>query len=74
MGIRVNKGQNICAAADHSASLVRIADQFGDLPFGVVHRRLAPAFSIFVLWVIGQHGTASQNFSAMRQMLPFRPT
>ncbi|WMV37038.1 hypothetical protein MTR67_030423 [Solanum verrucosum] len=52
-------------ASDHSASLVGIADQLGDSPFGVVHRRLAPAFSIVVLWVIGRHGTTSQNFSAM---------
>uniref|UniRef100_M1DUG0 Uncharacterized protein n=1 Tax=Solanum tuberosum TaxID=4113 RepID=M1DUG0_SOLTU len=53
----------ICAAADHSASFVRIADQLGDSPFGVVHRRLAPSFSIVVLWVMGRHGTASRNFS-----------
>ncbi|KAG5580397.1 hypothetical protein H5410_051024 [Solanum commersonii] len=52
--------------ADHSASLIRIADQLGDSPFGVVHRRLAPAFSIFMLWVIWRHGTASQDFSAKR--------
>ncbi|WMV29997.1 hypothetical protein MTR67_023382, partial [Solanum verrucosum] len=61
----------ICAAADHSASLVRITDQLHDSPFGVVHRRLAPAFSIVVLWVIGRHCIASQNCSAMRQLLPF---
>uniref|UniRef100_M1DCM1 Uncharacterized protein n=1 Tax=Solanum tuberosum TaxID=4113 RepID=M1DCM1_SOLTU len=48
--------------ADHSASLVGIVNQFDDSPFGVVRRRLAPAFSIVVLWVIGRHGTASQNF------------
>uniref|UniRef100_M1DBY8 Uncharacterized protein n=1 Tax=Solanum tuberosum TaxID=4113 RepID=M1DBY8_SOLTU len=42
--------------ADHSASLVEITDQLGDSPFGVVHRRLASSFSIFVLWVIGRHG------------------
>ncbi|KAG5610920.1 hypothetical protein H5410_022201 [Solanum commersonii] len=47
---------------DHSVSLVGIADQLGDSPFGVVHCRLAPSFSIVVLWVIGRHGTASQNF------------
>uniref|UniRef100_M1DID6 Uncharacterized protein n=1 Tax=Solanum tuberosum TaxID=4113 RepID=M1DID6_SOLTU len=40
---------NILDEADHSASLVRIADQLGDSPFGVVHRRLAPAFNIVVL-------------------------
>uniref|UniRef100_M1DCK4 Uncharacterized protein n=1 Tax=Solanum tuberosum TaxID=4113 RepID=M1DCK4_SOLTU len=56
---------------DHSASLVGIADQLGDSPFGVVHRRLALAFSIVMLWVIGQHGTASRNFSVMHQLLPF---
>ncbi|WMV32793.1 hypothetical protein MTR67_026178, partial [Solanum verrucosum] len=38
----------ICAAADNSASLVGITDQLGDLPFGLVHRRLALAFSIVV--------------------------
>uniref|UniRef100_M1DIC4 Uncharacterized protein n=1 Tax=Solanum tuberosum TaxID=4113 RepID=M1DIC4_SOLTU len=57
--------------ADHSASLVGIADQLGDSPFGVVHRRLAPAFNIVMLWVIGRHGTASRNFSVMRRLLPF---
>uniref|UniRef100_M1DXJ7 Uncharacterized protein n=1 Tax=Solanum tuberosum TaxID=4113 RepID=M1DXJ7_SOLTU len=56
--------------ADQSVSLVGIADQLGDSPFGVVHHRLAPAFSIVVLWVIGQHGTASRKCSAMRRLLP----
>ncbi|KAG5599838.1 hypothetical protein H5410_031208 [Solanum commersonii] len=55
--------------ADHLASLVEITDQLSDSPFGVVHRRLAPCFNIIVLWVIGQHGTASQNFSAIRRLL-----
>ncbi|KAG5606314.1 hypothetical protein H5410_027806, partial [Solanum commersonii] len=41
---------------DHSASLVRIADQLGDSPLGVVHRLLAPIFSIFVIWHIGTKG------------------
>ncbi|WMV58162.1 hypothetical protein MTR67_051547, partial [Solanum verrucosum] len=63
----------ICAAADHSASLVGIDDQLGDSPFGVVHLRLAPAFNIVVLWVIGRHGTASRNFSAMHRLLPICP-
>uniref|UniRef100_M1DEG3 Uncharacterized protein n=1 Tax=Solanum tuberosum TaxID=4113 RepID=M1DEG3_SOLTU len=66
------KNKKICAAADHSVLLVRIADQLGDLPRGVVHRRLAPFFSIVVLWVIGRHGTASRNFSAMRRLAPTR--
>uniref|UniRef100_M1DJE0 Uncharacterized protein n=1 Tax=Solanum tuberosum TaxID=4113 RepID=M1DJE0_SOLTU len=61
----------ICSVADHSASLVGIADQLDDLPYGVIHRRLVPAFSIVVLWVIGRHGTASRNYSAMRRLLPF---
>ncbi|WMV41562.1 hypothetical protein MTR67_034947 [Solanum verrucosum] len=39
--------------ADHSASLVRISNQLGDSPFGVVHHRLALALNIVVLWVIG---------------------
>uniref|UniRef100_M1DXT3 Uncharacterized protein n=1 Tax=Solanum tuberosum TaxID=4113 RepID=M1DXT3_SOLTU len=56
---------------DHSALLVRIADQLGDSPFGVVHCRLAPAFNIVVLWVSGRHGTTSRNFSAMQRLLPF---
>ncbi|WMV45309.1 hypothetical protein MTR67_038694, partial [Solanum verrucosum] len=61
----------ICVVADHSASLVRIVDQLGDSPFGVVHRRLAPSFNIVVLWVIGRHSTASRKFSAMCRLLPF---
>ncbi|WMV49588.1 hypothetical protein MTR67_042973 [Solanum verrucosum] len=56
---------------DHSASLVVIADQLGDSPFGVVHRSLAPAFSIVVLCIIGRHGVASSNCSAMRRLLHF---
>uniref|UniRef100_M1DI36 Uncharacterized protein n=2 Tax=Solanum TaxID=4107 RepID=M1DI36_SOLTU len=56
--------------ADHLASLVGIIDQLGDSPFGVVHRRIAPAFNIVVLWVIGRHGTTSRNFSSMRRLLP----
>uniref|UniRef100_M1DCZ8 Uncharacterized protein n=1 Tax=Solanum tuberosum TaxID=4113 RepID=M1DCZ8_SOLTU len=62
---------NICAAADHSASFVGITDQLGDSPFGVVHSRLIPAFSIVVLWVIERHGTALRNTSVMRRLLPF---
>uniref|UniRef100_M1DFZ2 Uncharacterized protein n=1 Tax=Solanum tuberosum TaxID=4113 RepID=M1DFZ2_SOLTU len=61
----------ISAAADHSASFVEIADQLGDSPFGIVHRRLIPSFIIVVLWIIGRHGTASRNFSVMRLLLPF---
>uniref|UniRef100_M1DCA8 Uncharacterized protein n=1 Tax=Solanum tuberosum TaxID=4113 RepID=M1DCA8_SOLTU len=56
---------------DRSALLVRIADQFGNSPFGVFHHRLALAFSIVMLWVIGRHGTASRNFSMMRRLLHF---
>uniref|UniRef100_M1DIU4 Uncharacterized protein n=1 Tax=Solanum tuberosum TaxID=4113 RepID=M1DIU4_SOLTU len=59
------------SAADRSASLVGIADQFSDSPFGVVHCCLAPAFSIVVIWVIGRHGTASRNCSVMRRLLLF---
>uniref|UniRef100_M1DJ19 Uncharacterized protein n=1 Tax=Solanum tuberosum TaxID=4113 RepID=M1DJ19_SOLTU len=61
----------VFVTTDHSASLVGIADQLGDLPFGVIHRRIVPAFSIIVLWVIGRYGTASRNCSAMRSLLPF---
>ncbi|KAG5631518.1 hypothetical protein H5410_003235 [Solanum commersonii] len=56
---------------DRSASLVGIADQLGDSPFGVVHRRLAPFLNIIVLWVIGRHGTTLRNFSVMRRLRPF---
>uniref|UniRef100_M1DQH3 Uncharacterized protein n=1 Tax=Solanum tuberosum TaxID=4113 RepID=M1DQH3_SOLTU len=61
----------ICITTDHSVSLVGITDQLGDSPFGVVHRLLAPAFSIIVLWVNGRHGTALPNFSAMHRLFPF---
>ncbi|WMV09559.1 hypothetical protein MTR67_002944, partial [Solanum verrucosum] len=46
-------------------------DQLGDSPSGVVHHCLALVFNIVVLWVIGRHGTASRNFSAMGRLLPF---
>ncbi|WMV50586.1 hypothetical protein MTR67_043971 [Solanum verrucosum] len=55
----------------HSASLVGIANQLGYSPFDVVHRRFAPALNIIVLWIIGRHGTALQNFSTTRRLLPF---
>ncbi|WMV30260.1 hypothetical protein MTR67_023645, partial [Solanum verrucosum] len=61
----------ICVAVDHSASLVRIAYQLGDSPFGVVHHHLAASSSIVMLWVIGRHGTAAWNCSAMRRLLIF---
>ncbi|KAG5610343.1 hypothetical protein H5410_021624 [Solanum commersonii] len=57
--------------ADRSTSLGEIADQLGDFPFGVGHRRLALVLNIIVLWVIGRHGTASRNFPAMRRLLRF---
>uniref|UniRef100_M1DB69 Uncharacterized protein n=1 Tax=Solanum tuberosum TaxID=4113 RepID=M1DB69_SOLTU len=44
---------NVMERANHSAALVGIADQLGDSPFGVIHRRLSPTFRIVVLWVIG---------------------
>ncbi|WMV55444.1 hypothetical protein MTR67_048829 [Solanum verrucosum] len=66
-----DKDIEICAATDHSVSFVEIANQLGDSHFGVVHRRLAPTFRIVVLWVIGRHGTASRNFSAMHRLLHF---
>ncbi|WMV18697.1 hypothetical protein MTR67_012082, partial [Solanum verrucosum] len=47
------------------------ADQLGDSPFGIVHRRLAPAFSIVMHLFIGRHGTSSWNFSVIRRLLPF---
>ncbi|KAH0743223.1 hypothetical protein KY290_031216 [Solanum tuberosum] len=70
-GESIREGLIICVAADRSASLVGIADQLGDSPFGVVHRRIAPTFSIVVLLVIGRHGTASRNCSVRRRLLPF---
>ncbi|KAG5577347.1 hypothetical protein H5410_057481 [Solanum commersonii] len=68
---RIKNSLHICAAVDHSASLVGIADQLDDWPFGVVHHRLALAFSIVVLWVIGLHGTVSLIYLAMCRLLPF---
>ncbi|KAG5591336.1 hypothetical protein H5410_041850 [Solanum commersonii] len=62
---------HICVVADHLASLVGIANQLSDSPFGVVHHCLAPAFSILVLWVIGRHETASRSFSAIHRLFPF---
>ncbi|KAG5599569.1 hypothetical protein H5410_030939, partial [Solanum commersonii] len=56
---------------DHSVTLVEIADQLDDSPLDVVHRCLAPSFSIVMLWVIGRHSTGSRNISAMRRLLPF---
>ncbi|KAG5632841.1 hypothetical protein H5410_004558 [Solanum commersonii] len=56
---------------DHLATLVEIADQLGDSPFGVVHRRLALSIGIVMLWVIGQHSTASRNSLAMRRLVSF---
>ncbi|KAG5610544.1 hypothetical protein H5410_021825 [Solanum commersonii] len=40
----------ICAAVDYLATLVGIADQLSDSPFGVVHLHFTPAFSIVILW------------------------
>ncbi|KAG5599831.1 hypothetical protein H5410_031201 [Solanum commersonii] len=65
------KFSKISVAADHSTTLVGIANQLGDSPFDVVHRRLAPSFSIIMLWVIGRHSTASWNISVMHRLLPF---
>ncbi|KAG5586042.1 hypothetical protein H5410_046476 [Solanum commersonii] len=39
----------ICVAEDHLVTLVRIVDQLGNSPFGVVHCHLAPSFGIVVL-------------------------
>uniref|UniRef100_M1BAN9 Pentatricopeptide repeat-containing protein n=1 Tax=Solanum tuberosum TaxID=4113 RepID=M1BAN9_SOLTU len=57
--------------SDHSAQLVEIADQLGDPPFGMFHRRLALPFHIVVLWIIGRHSIASRNCSAIRRLLFF---
>ncbi|KAG5599690.1 hypothetical protein H5410_031060 [Solanum commersonii] len=56
---------------DHSAKLVEIADHLDDPPFGRFHHRLLLSFSIVVFWIIRQHSTASQNFSATRRLLLF---
>ncbi|WMV46649.1 hypothetical protein MTR67_040034, partial [Solanum verrucosum] len=61
----------ICAATDHSGSLVEIADQLGNPPFGRFHRRLALSFNIVVFFIIGRHSTTSQNCSATRRLLLF---
>uniref|UniRef100_M1D9U3 Uncharacterized protein n=1 Tax=Solanum tuberosum TaxID=4113 RepID=M1D9U3_SOLTU len=63
--------KDICATADHSATLIGITDQLGDLPLDVVHHCLAPSFIIVMLWVIGRHCTASRNISAIGRLLPF---
>ncbi|WMV41396.1 hypothetical protein MTR67_034781, partial [Solanum verrucosum] len=55
-------------------TLVRIANQLGDLPFSIVHRHFAPSFDIIVLWVIGRHSSSSKNFSAMPRLLFFSRT
>ncbi|WMV30270.1 hypothetical protein MTR67_023655 [Solanum verrucosum] len=60
-----------CAAKDHSAKLVGIADQLGDPPFGLVHRRLALDFSIIVFWIIVRHSTTSRNCSVICRLLLF---
>ncbi|WMV25968.1 hypothetical protein MTR67_019353, partial [Solanum verrucosum] len=52
-------------------TLWNFANQLSGLPFGVVHNRLAPSFSIVVLWVIGRHGIASWNCSVICRLLPF---
>ncbi|WMV50036.1 hypothetical protein MTR67_043421, partial [Solanum verrucosum] len=61
----------ICAATEHSASLVEIADQLSDPPFGRFHRRLSLSFSMVVFWIIGRHSTASWNCSATHRLLIF---
>ncbi|KAG5586185.1 hypothetical protein H5410_046619 [Solanum commersonii] len=43
----------ICAAADHSASLVMIADQLSDPPFGRFHRCLGLSFNIIIFGSLG---------------------
>ncbi|KAG5631549.1 hypothetical protein H5410_003266, partial [Solanum commersonii] len=43
----------IYAAVDHSMSLVEIAEQLGDPPFGRFHRRHALSFSIVVFGSLG---------------------
>ncbi|KAG5586967.1 hypothetical protein H5410_047401 [Solanum commersonii] len=54
---------------DHSASLVEIVDQLGDLPFGRFHRRLALSYNIVVFWIIRRNSTASRNCSVTRRLL-----
>ncbi|WMV29600.1 hypothetical protein MTR67_022985, partial [Solanum verrucosum] len=55
-----------CVVKEHSVKLVGIANQLGDLPFGLVHRRLALAFNIVVFWIIGRHSITSWNCSVIR--------
>ncbi|KAG5619702.1 hypothetical protein H5410_004920 [Solanum commersonii] len=54
--------------SDHSASLVEIADQLSDPPFGRFHHCLALSFSIVVFWIIGQY-----RLSTLEQKARIRP-
>ncbi|KAG5574121.1 hypothetical protein H5410_063887 [Solanum commersonii] len=50
---------------------IEIANQLGDPPFGLVHRRLPLSFSIVVFWIIGRHSSTSRNCSAIHRLLLF---
>ncbi|KAG5585333.1 hypothetical protein H5410_045767 [Solanum commersonii] len=60
-----------CALKDFSATLVRIADAFGDPLFGLLHRLSSISFNVFVSWIIGQCSTASRSRSVIHQHLLF---
>ncbi|KAG5580965.1 hypothetical protein H5410_051592 [Solanum commersonii] len=59
ISVSINWCLKICAAEDHSAQLVEIADTLGNPPFGRLHRLPAFVFCLFTFWVVRQHGTAS---------------
>jgi len=52
-------------------TLMRIADAFGDPPFGLLRRLSSFSFSIFVSWIIGRCSTASWSRSTIRRLLLF---
>uniref|UniRef100_M1DAV2 Uncharacterized protein n=1 Tax=Solanum tuberosum TaxID=4113 RepID=M1DAV2_SOLTU len=49
-----------CAPKNLSATLVGIADAFGDLPFGLLFCPSLVAYNIFVSWIIGRCSTVCE--------------
>ncbi|KAG5606309.1 hypothetical protein H5410_027801, partial [Solanum commersonii] len=74
--LQVSKPSQTQRKTSHSATLVKITDQLGNFPFGVVYRPLALSIGIVVLWVIGRYSTISRKFSGSthwnkRRVRPF---